>query len=158
MLMILVAVPGNPLNGGTDARFMAAAMQAPLEVPANGASLTVALATLPLGSKVTITVASPVGPPASLHFAVSKAAVASALLAAFGSKRCPLTPFFSSALRAPFANSSAKPALGVAVSEPPPGGSSADRELAVVACSALAGTGVGVAGVGFGSAACVAGG
>src|SRR5207247_1946786 len=84
--------------GGTVARFRVAAMHVPLDVPANGASLTVALETLPLGSKVTITVASPVGPPASLHLAVSKAAAASALLAAFRSKRWPVTPFLSDAL------------------------------------------------------------
>src|SRR6185369_12361939 len=137
ILMILVAVPGKPVNGGTVARFMVAAMQAPLDVPANGASLTVALETLPLGSKVTITVAKPVGPPASLHLAVSKAVVASALLAAFRSKRWP--PFLSSALRAPLANISAKPAFGVALNEPL-GGSSADRDApaAVFACGGVA--------------------
>src|SRR6188768_903013 len=126
MLMILVAVPGRPLNGGTVARFMVAAMHAPLEVPANGGSLTTALAALPLGSKVTTTVAKPVGPPASLHFAVSKAALASARLAAFGSKRWPVPPL--SALRAPLANCSAKPALGVALSGPL-GMSSAERDV-----------------------------
>src|SRR4051812_22255781 len=135
MLMTLVSVPGSPLNGGTVARFMAAAMQAPLDVPANGASLTVALETLPLGSKVTITVARPEGPPGSRHFAVSNAAAASARLAAFGSKCCawPGPPFLSSAVRAPLANSSAKPAFGVAVGEP--GGVIADREAGAAAAS-----------------------
>ena len=83
MLMILVSVPGSPLNAGTVARFIAAAMHAPLEVPANGGSLTVALETLPLGSKVTTTVALPKGPPTSRHLAVSNAAAVSAALAAF---------------------------------------------------------------------------
>ena len=68
--MIWVAVPGKPLNAGTVARFIVPAMQAPLDVPANGASLTVALETLPLGSKVTTTVALPVGPPFSRQSAV----------------------------------------------------------------------------------------
>src|SRR3954449_10665080 len=104
MLMTLVTVPGNPLNGGTLARFIAAEMHSPLDVPANGGSLTVALATLPLGSNVTTTVALPVGPPFSLHFAVSKAAVASAALATFGSKRG-VAPTFTSARRAPLAKS-----------------------------------------------------
>src|SRR4051794_36758688 len=139
MPMILLTVPGRPLNGGTVARFKAAAMQAPLEVPANGPSLTVALVTLPLGSNVTTTVTRPVGPPGSRHFAVSYEATANALLAAFGSK-CwagPVAPFFSSALRAPLAKSSVKPAFGVAVSAPP-GGSSADRPVAAT-CPVLVG-------------------
>lgn len=129
MLMILVTVPGKPLNGGTLACFMAAAMQAPLEVPEKGGSLTVALAALPLGSKVTMTVALPVGPPFSRHLAVSKAAALSAALAASGSKCCDGSPglFLPSAWRAPLANNSAKPALGV-VAGWPLGGSNAALE------------------------------
>jgi hypothetical protein len=83
MLMILLTVPGSPLNGGTVAFFMASMMHVPLVVPLNGASLMLALLTLPLGSNVTATVARPVGPPFSRHFAVPKAAAFSAALAVF---------------------------------------------------------------------------
>ena len=57
MLSVLVTVPGRPLNGGTVARFIAEAMHAPLDVPANGASLTVALDTLPRPKVTTIVLA-----------------------------------------------------------------------------------------------------
>src|SRR4051794_33605536 len=103
--MTLATLPGSPLKAGTVARFITAAMQAPLDVPANGASLTVALDTLPLGSNVTTIVALPAGPPFSRHAAVLAAAAASAALAALASKRwlAPAGPCFSSARRAPFA-------------------------------------------------------
>jgi hypothetical protein len=136
MLMILVTVPGSPEKAGTVARFIAPAMQAPLDVPANGGSLTVALVTFPLGSKVTTTVACPVGPPFSRHLAASNAAVANAAFAAFGSKRsvASLGPFFSSARRAPLANISAKPAFGVVMGVP--GGSSKFDRGALPGCAA----------------------
>src|SRR5450631_1811394 len=146
MLMILVTVPGKPLNAGTVARFRAAAMQAPLEVPANGGSLTVALDTLPLASNVTTTVALPAGPPFSRHCGVCAAAVARAAFAALASKRCvgPVTPCLSSAVRAPLANNSAKPALGVATG-PLPGGSIGSPERALSSDGAPVSAGAGSA-------------
>src|SRR5882724_2503069 len=163
MLMILVTVPGKPLKAGTVARFKAAAMQAPLEVPANGGSLTVALDTLPLGSNVTTTVAFPAGPPFSRHCGVCVAALASAAFAALASKRCvgPVTPCFSSAPRAPLANSSAKPALGIAMGALPGGskvvlepGLCSDGLPVLVACAGSAARGAlgGVVGAAAGSA------
>ena len=80
MLMTLLSVAGKPIKGATLVAFMAAAMHKPLAVPAKGESVTTAVATLPLGSNVTLTVARPTGPPFSRHLAVSKA---TALRAAF---------------------------------------------------------------------------
>jgi len=155
MLSVLVTVPGRPLNGGTVARFIAEAMHAPLDVPANGASLTIALDTLPLGSKVTTIVALPAGPPFSRQLAVPAAAAVRAAFAALASKRCvgPFTPRFSSARRAPLANSSAKPAFGVAVGTEP-GASSAPCGLEPSVPLVL--PEVGLPSVAVGSLACVA--
>src|SRR6185503_6991612 len=112
----LLTVPGSPLNGAITARFNADEMQAPVGVPANGASAMVALETLPLGSNVTATVTLPVGPPLCLQACASLAACANGTLVAAASKRVVgaiLAPL-DSALRAPAANNSAKPAPGVA--------------------------------------------
>ena len=46
-------MPGRPEKGGMLARFIVAEMQEAVAVPANGASVMVAPAALPLGSKVT---------------------------------------------------------------------------------------------------------
>ena len=127
MLMTLLTVRGKPLNGGTLTRFIALLMHVPLDVPAKGGSLMVALATLPLGSNVTEIVTRPVGPPRSRHLAASRSAAASAVLAATGSK-CWATPAVLPSLwRAPLANISAKPAR-VAADALLGGGTSAARE------------------------------
>src|SRR3954471_9008208 len=113
---VLLTVPGRPLNGAIVARLSAAEMQAPVGVPANGASVMVALETLPFGSNVTATVTLPVGPPLSLQACASLAACANGTLVAAASKRAvgAIVAPLDSALRAPAANSSAKPAPGVA--------------------------------------------
>ena len=78
-----------------------------------------------------------------------------AAFAALASKRCvgPFTPRFSSARRAPLANSSAKPAFGVAVGTEP-GASSAPCGLGLSVPLVL--PGVGLPSVAAGSLACVA--
>ena len=49
MLMRVVTVPGVPLNSGIVARLKTALMQAAVEVPEMGASVTTAFETLPAG-------------------------------------------------------------------------------------------------------------
>jgi hypothetical protein len=73
---------GSPPKGGTFADRKLSAMQAPVRVPWKGAPRTCADMTRPLGEKVTLTLATPLGSSGCLHPAAAPAAVESAARAA----------------------------------------------------------------------------
>ena len=80
---------GEPANGGTWALRKAAATQPPTGVPANGGPSTDADVTLPLGAKVTLTRAVPVGPSGFAHPRAAPDAPPSAAIAAARSNSPP---------------------------------------------------------------------
>jgi hypothetical protein len=77
----LETVTGLPPNAGTRALRKREATQPPTGVPANGAPITVAVVTRPLGAKVTCTLPTPVGPPGFLQELAADEAAPSAEMA-----------------------------------------------------------------------------
>jgi hypothetical protein len=82
IVKLFETVMGLPENGGTFALRKIDATHPPTEVPPNGAPLTLAVVTRPLGANVTCTLPLPVGPPSFLQLAAPPAAALSAETAA----------------------------------------------------------------------------
>src|SRR5262245_21657848 len=92
MLTVADVLIEAPSKGGTEIPLKAPAMQLPTGVPANGGPRTVADVTLPLGAKVMLTFALPVGPSGCLQPRAAPFALATAACAAARSNSLPPAP------------------------------------------------------------------